>query len=129
MGEGDREVNGLKMFYQNDKCFTWHSLGGWLLLSYSFYLSNHFSSTGVHTECMCLGVNVDFNLRHTPGEHESTFADAVVVVHILGTEVCSVDDQAALSACRSTVTLQEQPDTVARETQREIKQKHNASVL
>lgn len=78
---------------------------------------------------MCLGVNVDFNLRHTPGEHESTFADAVVVVHILGTEVCSVDDQAALSACRSTVTLQEQPDTVARETQREIKQKHNASVL
>lgn len=82
-----------------------------------------------YIQSACLGVNVDFNLRHTPSEHESTFADAVVVVHILGTEVCSVDDQAALSACRSTVTLQEQPDTVARETQREIKQKHNASAL
>lgn len=47
----------------------------------------------------------------TTGQHEGTFAHAVVVVHVLGTEVGAMDDQAALSACSSTVALQEQPET------------------
>lgn len=45
----------------------------------------------------------------TPSEHEGTLAHAVVVVHVLGAEVCSVDYQTALSACSPTVALQEQP--------------------
>lgn len=44
----------------------------------------------------------------TAGQHEGTLAHAVVVVHVLGTEVCSVDDQAALSARSPTVAFQEQ---------------------
>ena len=47
----------------------------------------------------------------TSGEHEGTLAHAVVVVHVLGAEVCSVDHQAALSARRPTVALQEEPET------------------
>lgn len=48
----------------------------------------------------------------TPSEHEGTLAHAVVIVHVLGAEVCSMDYQAALSACGPTVALQEQPVVV-----------------
>lgn len=47
----------------------------------------------------------------TAGQHEGTLAHAVVVVHVLGTEVGAVDDQAALSARRPTVAFQEQSET------------------
>lgn len=45
----------------------------------------------------------------TPSEHEGTLAHAVVIVHILGAEVCSMNHQTALSARSPTVALQEQP--------------------
>lgn len=44
----------------------------------------------------------------TAGQHEGTLAHAVVVVHVLGAEVCAVDDQAALPARSPTVAFQEQ---------------------
>lgn len=47
----------------------------------------------------------------TASEHEGTLAHAVVIVHVLGAEVCSVDYKAALSACSPTVAFQEQPET------------------
>lgn len=47
----------------------------------------------------------------TTSQHEGTLAHAVVIVHVLGTEVCSMDDQAALSARSPTVALQEQSET------------------
>lgn len=46
----------------------------------------------------------------TTSEHEGTLAHAVVIVHVLGAEVCSMDYKTALSACRPTVAFQEQPE-------------------
>lgn len=47
----------------------------------------------------------------TASQHEGTFAHAVVIVYVLGTEVCSMDDQTALPARSATVAFQEQPET------------------
>lgn len=46
----------------------------------------------------------------TTSKHEGTLAHAVVIVHVLGAEVCSVDYETALSACSPTVAFQEQPE-------------------
>lgn len=46
----------------------------------------------------------------TASEHEGALAHAVVIVHVLGAEVGSVDHQTALSAGRPAVTFQEQPE-------------------
>ena len=47
----------------------------------------------------------------TTGQHEGAFTHAVVIVHVLGTEVCSMDDQTALPARSPTVAFQEQSET------------------
>lgn len=46
----------------------------------------------------------------TAGKKESTFADAVVIVHIFGAEIRSVYYQTTLPTSRSTVILQNQPE-------------------
>lgn len=47
----------------------------------------------------------------TSGQHQGAFAHAVVVVHVFGAKVCSVDHQTALSARRPTVALQGQSES------------------
>lgn len=44
-------------------------------------------------------------LSLTSSQHQSALAHAVVIVHVFGAEVCSMDHQAALPACCPTVAL------------------------
>lgn len=44
-------------------------------------------------------------LALTSGQHQGTLAHAVVIVHVFGAEVCSMDDQTALPACCPAVAL------------------------
>lgn len=62
------------------------------------------------SKCLIWSLSAGFTAL-TTSQHEGTFAHAVIIVHVLGTEVCSMDDQTALSARSPTVAFQEQSET------------------
>lgn len=58
-----------------------------------------------------LGLTLKYNpksstfLTFTSGQHQGALAHAVVIVHVFGAEVCSMDHQTALTAGCPTVAL------------------------